>query len=175
MKGNTNTRVRINGNIKALEVRLVDENKQMLGIVSTAEALEIARSKRLDLIEVSPNASPPVCKILDFGKFRYETQKRLQDAKKKQKTVETKEIKVRPTIADGDYKIKLRNIKRFLEEKHKVRIVLIFKGREVTHKDVGFVIMEKFKQDLEMDARIDLGPKSEGRQIFMMLSPAQTP
>lgn len=164
-------KVRVNQNIRAQVVRVVDENKQMLGVLELGVALRLAQSKGLDLIEVSPNAEPPVCKISDFGKFKYEAQKRLHDTKKKQRIVETKEIKVRPTIADGDYAIKLRNAKKFLDDGDKVRISLAFKGREITHTEVGFAIMKRFITDLEESVKVDLEPRMEGKQIIMIVSP----
>lgn len=165
------TEVRINRNIKAPLVRVIDSSKQMLGVLSIDEAIRLAQTEGLDLIEISPNATPPVCKISDFGKFKYEMQKKLHDIKKKQKTVDTKEIKIRPTIADGDYAIKCRNAKKFLEDGHKVRISLAFKGREITHDEVGFAIMHRFMEDIEKYCRIDMKPKMEGRQIIMLVSP----
>ncbi len=143
----------------------------MLGVVSPIQGMRMAQEKGLDLVEISPNASPPVCKIMNYGKFKYEVQKKSQEARKKQKTVETKEIKVRPTIASGDYQVKLRNAQKFLSNGDKVRVTLVFRGREVTHNEVGFAVIARFKQDLEAFARVEVEPKLEGKQIFMLMSP----
>jgi translation initiation factor IF-3 len=164
------TKVRINGAIVAPSVRVIDSDGNMLGVMETAQALALARSKNLDLIEVSPNAEPPVCKVTDFGKLKYGIQKKLHKAKKKQKIIETKEVKLRPNIAEGDYIVKLRHVKKFLEEGNKVRIALAFKGREITHEEIGFQIMERFVKDLENGAKVDYGPKMEGRQIVLLVS-----
>lgn len=146
----------------------------MLGVITPMEGMRMARDRGLDLVEVSPNANPPVCKIMNFGKYKYEVQKKAQEAKKKQKVVETKEIKVRPTIAIGDYQIKLRNAKKFLEEGNKVKFTLMFKGREITHNEVGFAVISKFKDDLEGLCKVEVEPKLEGRNIFMLVSPAKS-
>lgn len=143
----------------------------MVGLSSPAEALKLARSKGLDLVEISPSANPPVCRIMNYGKYKYELQKKAQQARKNQKVVETKEIKVRPTIAEGDYQVKLRNAKKFIGEGDKVRFSLMFKGREGMHEDVGFAVIDKFKIDLEAIAKVETPPKREGRQIFMLMVP----
>ena len=143
----------------------------MLGVMTPYNALKLASDKGFDLVEISPHAHPPVCKIMNFSKYRYEMQKKAQAARKKQKIVETKEIKVRPTIAEGDYQIKLRNTLRFIGDGNKVRISLQFKGREITHEEVGFAVINKFKTDLADHAKIELEPKMEGRQIFMIVIP----
>ncbi|MDF3047785.1 MAG: infC [Candidatus Midichloriaceae bacterium] len=150
---------------------MVDENGEMLGVMSPQAALRLAMERGLDLVEISPNAKPPVCKIMNHGKYKYELQKKAQAAKKKQKVVETKEIKVRPTIAEGDYQVKLRNAIKFLGEGDKVRVSLQFKGREITHDEVGFAVINKFKAALLENAKVEVEPKMEGRQIFMILSP----
>lgn len=142
-----------------------------MGVVQPAQGLKMAQERGLDLVEISPNANPPVCKIMNYGKFKYEVQKKSQEARKKQKIVETKEIKVRPTIAGGDYQVKLRNAQKFLGNGDKVRFTLMFRGREVTHNEVGFAVISKFKQDLEAIARVEVEPKLEGKQIFMLMSP----
>lgn len=141
----------------------------MIGVVSPRQGMELARKVGLDLVEVSPNASPPVCKVMDYGKYKYELQKKAQEAKKKQKVVESKEIKVRPNIADGDYQVKLRAVRKFISEGNKVRISLQFKGREITHNTLGFAVMSRFKQDTNDIAKVELEPKLEGKQIFMVL------
>lgn len=145
----------------------------MLGLAVPAQALKMAMDKGLDLVEISPNANPPVCKIMDYGKFKYEMQKKAHAAKKKQKVVEIKEVKVRPTIAIGDYNVKLRNAKRFIEEGNKVKFILAFKGREVTHSEIGFAVIKRFKDDLGDTIKVEVEPKQEGKQIFMLVSPKQ--
>ncbi len=143
----------------------------MMGVMPPSNALKLAMDRGLDLVEISPNAKPPVCKIMNYGKHKYELQKKAQAAKKKQKVVETKEIKVRPTIAEGDYQVKLRNTIKFLGEGNKVRISLQFKGREITHDEVGFAVINKFKAALAEHGKVEVEPKMEGRQIFMIVVP----
>lgn len=143
----------------------------MLGVVALAQAQKLAKDKGLDLVEISPNTNPPVCKILDYSKYKYELQKKARLAKKNQKVVETKEIKVRPTIAEGDYQVKLRNATRFIKNGDKVRFSLQFKGREVTHEEVGFNVINKFKRDMDDVAKVEVQPKKEGKQIFMIMVP----
>jgi translation initiation factor IF-3 len=143
----------------------------MLGIVNIEKGLRIAQEKKLDLIEISPNASPPVCKILDFGKYKYEIRKKEHEAKKKQKTIEIKEVKLRPNIAIGDFNVKLNNTKKFINSGNKVKITLFFKGREIMHEDVGINIMKKFK-DLVLDfSNIESDIKKEGKRIFIIIAP----
>ena len=143
----------------------------MLGVVALVQAQKLARDKGLDLVEISPNTNPPVCKILDYSKYKYELQKKARLAKKNQKVVETKEIKVRPTIAEGDYQVKFRNATRFIKNGDKVRFSLQFKGREVTHEEVGFNVINKFKRDMDDVAKVEVQPKKEGKQIFMIMVP----
>ncbi len=135
------------------------------------QGMKMAQERGLDLVEISPNANPPVCKIMNYGKFKYEVQKKAQAARKNQKVVETKEIKVRPTIADGDYQVKLKNAQKFLSNGDKVRFTLMFKGREITHNEVGFAVITRFKNDLSAVAKVEVEPKLEGKQIFMLVSP----
>jgi translation initiation factor IF-3 len=142
----------------------------MLGVMTVGDAMRLAVERNLDLVEISPQAVPPVCKIMNYGKYRYEMQKKAQAAKKKQKVVETKELKVRPTIADGDYKIKLKNAIKFLQEGNKVRISLQFRGREVVHNELGFAVMNRFREDLSDVGKVEVEPKMEGKQIFMMVT-----
>jgi translation initiation factor IF-3 len=149
----------------------VDNNGEMIGVIATDAAIKMAKKAGFDLVEISPNANPPVCKIMDYGKFRYEQQKRAQAAKKKQKVVETKEIKVRPNIADGDYQTKLRHAQEFINAGNKVRVSLQFRGREITHEDIGLGVIERFKKDIEEIAKVEVEPKKEGRQIFMVVCP----
>jgi translation initiation factor IF-3 len=150
---------------------LVGSDGEMIGIVPVTRGLELAMEEGLDLVEISPNATPPVCKIMDYGKFRYEQQKKAKEARKKQKVVGIKEIKMRATIAEGDYNIKLGNARKFLEAGDKVRVSLQFRGREITHKEVGFELINRFAEDLKDISKIDVPPKMEGRQVFAMLSP----
>lgn len=161
---------KINEKITAKEVRLVGADGEMIGVVPTRRAIEIAKEAGLDLVEISPNASPPVCKILNYSKFRYTLQKKDKEAKKKQKKIETKEIKLSPRIAGGDYQIKLRNAKKFIEEGNKVRVSLAFRGREITHNEVGFAIINRFMQDMLEVSEVELAPKMEGKQILMILT-----
>ena len=139
--------------------------------MSLRDALKEAEKTDLDLVEISPNATPPVCKITDFGKYKYEQEKRQHEAKKKQKVVETKEIKVRPNIAVGDFNIKLKSAEKFLKEGNKVKFSMQFRGREITHSEVGMEVINRFKNNLSEISKIDHMPKMEGRNIFMVLSP----
>ncbi len=170
-RNNKDDGVRINESIRIDEVRLVDENGEMVGVVKASEALRRAKDAGLDLVEVSPNAKPPVCKILDYGKYKYEQQKRAQEAKKKQKTVETKEIKLRPGIEEHDYQTKMRKVVEFIEKENKVKITMRFRGREMAHQEFGMRVLERVKEETKEIAKVDLQPKLEGRQMMMVLSP----
>jgi translation initiation factor IF-3 len=152
-------------------VRVVGSDGQMLGVMSVYEALQIAAEEDLDLVEVSPQAEPPVCKILDFGKFKYQEQKKKNEARKKQKVIEVKEIKIRPNIDDNDYDVKMRSAKRFLEEGDKVKVTLRFRGREMAHQEIGMDVLERIKTELEPMSKIEQLPKMEGRQMIMVLAP----
>lgn len=163
--------IRINENITAKQVRLIDANNENRGIVSIKEALALAEEEDLDLIEISPQANPPVCKILDFGKFRYEQQKRKAEAKKNQKVVEIKELKLRPMIDTHDYEVKVKQAKKFLEQGNKVKFTMRFKGRELSANDMGKQVLSKLVEDLEDCAKVDSEMKLEGRQMTMVLSP----
>ena len=143
----------------------------MIGVMPTKEALKRAQREGLDLIEVSPNANPPVCRITDFGKYKYEEEKKKNEAKKKQKVVDIKELKIRPNIAIGDFNIKLKSAEKFLKEGDKVKIIMQFRGREITHTEVGMSVVEKFKEALLEISKIETHPKLEGRNIVMVLSP----
>ncbi len=145
----------------------------MVGVVPLEEGLTRASSAGLDLIEISPNAEPPVCKILDYGKFRYEQQKKTNAAKKKQKVNVTKELKLRPHIEDHDLQVKLKNARKFLHNGDKVRFTLMFRGRENDHKDIGFTVIEKVRDELEEIAKPEFGPRLDGRQIIMIVAPKQ--
>lgn len=162
---------RANKEIRAEQVRLVDEQGEMVGIVKLDEAMLAAAKASLDLVEISPQAEPPVCKIMDFGKYKYESKKRMQDSRKKQKTVSVKEIKFRPNIGQGDFSIKVRNIRKFLEEGDKVRVSLWFRGREIVHNELGMQLFKRVIADLEDIAKIELEPKMEGKQMLMILVP----
>lgn len=162
---------RVNEKITGSEIRLIGHDGEMIGIVSPSEGLSLANQHGLDLVEISPAAIPPVCKVMDFGKFKYELQKKAHEAKKKQKIVEIKEVKLRPTIADGDYQIKLRNSLKFIKDGNKVKVSLMFRGREITHNEVGFAVMTRFQDDVADLAKVEVAPRLEGRQIFMMLAP----
>jgi len=162
---------RINREINVPSVRLVDQNGNMVGVVAIAEALTMADRAGLDLVEISPNAEPPVCKILDFGKYRYEIQKKANEARKKQKVVVVKEIKLRPVIDKHDLEIKMRNVMSFLAEGDKVRITLRFRGREMDHTDLGMKIINQVQETLAEHAKIEQFPRIEGKQISMMVGP----
>ncbi len=162
---------RINNEISASEIRLIDENGEMVGVVNVADAVVRAKGVGLDLVEISPNVSPPVCKILDYGKFKYEQQKKASEAKKKQKTVELKEIKLRPGIEEHDFQVKMRKILEFIEKENKVKITMRFRGREMAHKQFGFKVLERVKEETKDVAKVEQEPKLEGRQILMLLGP----
>jgi translation initiation factor IF-3 len=163
---------RINEAIRVREVRLIDENGQNLGVVPRLEALSKAIDAGLDLVEISPDATPPVAKIMDYGKFKYQEQKKAAEARKKQKVVEVKEIKMRPAIDDHDYETKLKAMRRFFEEGDKVKITLRFRGREMAHTDLGMQVLQRVKTDTEGVAKVEFEPKFEGRnQMIMILAP----
>jgi len=162
---------RVNTDIRVPQVRLVDENGEMVGVVPIEEALKRARAAGIDLIEVSPNAEPPVCKILDSGKYKYESQKRKAEAKKKQKVVQVKEIKMRPGIDQHDYGVKMRNVIKFIHNGDKVKITLRYRGREMAHQDLGMDVLQRVKQDTAEIAKVEHQPKMEGRQMIMILGP----
>ncbi len=155
----------------AREVRLIDAEGQNHGVVSKIEALERAREAGLDLVEVSPDANPPVAKILDFGKFKYQEQKKAAEARKKQKTVEVKEIKMRPNIDDHDYNVKMKSMERFFGEGDKVKVTLRFRGREMAHQQLGRELLLRVKADTEEIAKVESEPRLEGRQMVMVLAP----
>ena len=152
-------------------MRVIDNEGEQSGVVSTREALAIAEEAGLDLVEVSPNAKPPVCRIMDYGKYRFEQSKKQQAAKKKQKQIHIKEIKFRPGTEEGDYQVKLRNLIRFLEAGDKAKVTLRFRGREMAHMDLGEKLLQRVREDLEELAVVDQMPRKEGRQMVMMLSP----
>jgi translation initiation factor IF-3 len=162
---------RVNEEIRVPQVRLIDQDGEMLGVMSARDAIQRAYSVGLDLLEISPNADPPVCKILDFGKFKYEQQKKKNEAKKRQKVIEIKEIKVRPNIDENDYQVKLRAMKTFIEEGDKVKVTLRFRGREMAHQDIGVKVLERIRGDLDGTTKVEQMPKMENRQMVMVLTP----
>ena len=163
--------VRINERIRVSQVRVVDENGQMVGVISTRDAIEKARERGLDLVEVSPAAVPPVCRIMDYGKYKYELSKKAKKAKRKQHVMHLKEIKMRPGIESHDYNFKMAHARRFLEELNKVKFSLIFRGREVTHLDIGMALFDRVAHDLAEIATIESGPRKEGMTIIMVVCP----
>jgi translation initiation factor IF-3 len=164
---------RLNDEITTPEVRLVGPEGEQLGIVGIRQALAQAEEAELDLVEIAPMASPPVCKIMDFGKFKYQEAKRAHEAKLKQKQVQVKEIKFRPGTDENDYQIKLRNVIKFLAEGDKAKITLRYRGREMAHQEIGMRMLERIKADLEQHAMVEQFPKMEGRQLIMVLAPSK--
>ena len=162
---------RINDEIRAREVHLIDKDGANKGTVPIAEALSVAQEAGLDLVEISPNATPPVCKLLDFGKYKYAEQKKAAEARKKQKVVEVKEIKFRPMIDDHDYNVKMRSMIRFFEEGDKVKVTLRFRGREMAHQELGMQLLKRVEADLKEVGIVEQWPKLEGRQMIMILGP----
>ena len=162
---------RYNEFIVSPKVRVIDENGENLGVMYTREAMEQANELGLDLVEVSPNADPPVAKFLDVGKFKYEAQKKANLARKSQKTQEIKEIKMRPNIDDHDYDVKMRAVHRFIEEGDKVKITLRFRGRELSHQQLGMDLLRRVQEDVAEIAKVEAYPRMEGRQMLMVLSP----
>ena len=162
---------RVNQEIVVPRVRLVDERGEMIGVVTRNEALQRATEAGLDLVEVAANADPPVVKILDYGKFKYEEQKRKNEARKKQKVIEVKEIKLRPGIDDHDYEVKMRSMVKFIEEGDKVKVTMRFRGRELAHQELGMNVLMRVKDDLDEVAKVEQHPRMEGRQMTMVISP----
>ena len=157
--------------IDVTEVQLIDAEGENQGVTDTAEAIEMARDAGLDLVEISPNNKPPICKILDLGKYKYEAQKKAAEARKKQKTQDVKEIKMRPNIDTHDYDVKMRAINKFIGEGDKVKVTLRFRGREMAHQELGMELLLRVKVDTEKIAKVDAEPKLEGRQMMMVISP----
>ncbi len=164
---------RINREITVPEVRLVGPDGEALGVVKLFDALRIAEEQEVDLVEIAPTAVPPVCKVMDYGKFKYQEAKRQHEAKLKQKVIQVKEVKFRPGTDDGDYGVKLRNLIKFLEDGDKTKITLRFRGREMAHQEIGVRMLERLKADLEPYGQVEQFPKMEGRQMVMVLSPAK--
>ncbi|MFA7059778.1 MAG: translation initiation factor IF-3 [Pedobacter sp.] len=157
--------------IRATEVRVISAEGEALGVIPTSAALEMAEQQQLDLVEVSPNAVPPVCRIMDYGKFKYQQSKKLQEAKKKQVHVEVKEIKLRPKTDDHDLMFKVKHVRRFLEEGNKAKVTLVFRGREITHMDIGRAVIAKFAAELADIAVVESQPRVDGRSMFMIVAP----
>ncbi|MYN12017.1 translation initiation factor IF-3 [Pusillimonas sp. TS35] len=162
---------RINGEIRIPEVRLIGTEGEQLGVLKTADALRLAEENDVDLVEIAPTASPPVCRLMDYGKFKYQEQKRQQEARAKQKVIQVKEVKFRPGTDEGDYQVKLRNLKRFIEEGDKAKVTLRFRGREMAHQELGMRVLERVRDDLNELVQVEAMPKLEGRQMVMVLAP----
>ena len=162
---------RKNEEIRVPRVRVIGADGEMVGVLSRDEALRLAEDAGMDLVEIQPNAEPPVCRVMDFGKFRFEMQKKASAARKKTKQVEIKEVKFRPTTDDGDYAIKLRNMRRFIEEGDKIKITIRFKGREMAHTELGVQMIQRLEEDLKEEVVIESRPRLEGRQMVMMVAP----
>jgi len=162
---------RTNRQIRAPQVRVIDAEGEQAGIMTSQQALDLAQESGLDLVEISPNADPPVCRIMDYGKFRYEASKKKSEAKKKQVRTTVKEVKFRPGTDVGDYAVKLRNLERFLEEGNKAKVTLRFRGREMAHRELGLEMLKRVEADLEEIAVVEQTPKMEGRQMVMVIAP----
>lgn len=160
----------MNDQITADEIRVVDADGEMRGLMNVPDAIKLAEEAGLDLVEVSPNAKPPVCKILDYGKYKYEQQKKASEARKKQKTIDVKEVKIRPGTEKHDYDVKMRNARRFLEKGDKVKVTMRFRGREMAHQNIGMELLQKMKGELSDISKVELHPKMEGRQMIMVLA-----
>ena len=164
---------RVNDRIRAQEIRLIGAEGENVGVVSPAKAMALAEEAGLDLVEISPNATPPVCKIMDFGKYKYETQKRESEARKKQTTIQVKEVKFRPNTDTHDYDVKMRNVVKFLEKGDKVKVTMRFRGREMAHQNLGRELLERVAEDIQELGKVENMPKMEGRQMVMMIGPAK--
>lgn len=162
---------RVNEDITTAEIRLIDAEGENHGTVNVEKALTMAKAAGLDLVEISPNAEPPVCKILDYGRYRYAAQKKASLAKKKQRTVDIKEIKLRPGIEKHDYDVKMRSVTKFLDSGDKVKVTLRFRGREMAHQELGLDVLKRVQEDFKEVAKIEQAPKMEGRQVIMVMSP----
>ncbi len=162
---------RMNEDITAQEIRVVDAEGEMRGVMKLEDALVLADESGLDLVELSPNAEPPVCKILDYGKYKYEQQKKANEARKKQKVIQVKEVKIRPGTEKHDYDVKMRNARKFLDKGDKVKVSMRFRGREMAHKDIGLDLLKRMIEELSDISIVELHPKSEGRQMIMVLAP----
>lgn len=167
----TSRNLRVNGDITAPQVRLSGVENEALGIMSLREAMTAAEEAEVDLVEIAPQADPPVCRLMDYGKFKYQEQKRAHEARAKQKVIQVKEVKFRPRTEEGDYQVKLRNLTRFLEEGDKAKVTLRFRGREMAHQEFGYRLLERVRDDLEEIANVESMPKMEGRQMVMVMGP----
>lgn len=154
-------------------MRLIDQEGEQVGVVPLAHAKQVAEEAGLDLVEVSPNAKPPVCRIMDYGKYKFEQSKKQQEAKKKQKQIQVKEVKFRPGTDEGDYQVKLRNLRRFLSDGDKTKVTVRFRGREMAHQEIGSKLLERIEQDLSEYGAVEQYPKMEGRQMIMVVGPAK--
>lgn len=163
--------VNVNEKIRASEVRVIGFDGEQLGIVPLKKALDLAAQEELDLVEVAPNATPPVCKIMDYGKFKYQQSKRSQEAKKKQTVIQVKEVKVRPKTDEHDLQVKIRHIRRFLAQKDKAKVTIVFRGREIAYTDQGMKILERIEEELKDEVVVEQHPKMEGRNLVMILAP----
>jgi len=162
---------RVNEEIRVPQVRLIDQDGEMQGVMSARDAMIRAVAVGLDLLEISPNADPPVVKILDYGKFKYEQQKKKNEARKRQKVIEIKEIKVRPNIDENDYQVKMRAMKSFIEEGDKVKVTLRFRGREMAHQEIGVRVLERIRTEMDLTSKVEQMPRMENRQMVMVLAP----
>ena len=164
---------RINGEINAREVRLIGTDGEIIGVMSGRDAMKMAEEADTDLVEISPNAEPPVCRLMDYGKFKFQEQKKAAEARATQKVIQVKEIKFRPGTDENDYQVKMRNIKRFIEDGDKVKITLRFRGREMAHQEIGMRQLERVRDEMGELIQVESMPKLEGRQMVMMISPAR--
>lgn len=163
--------MRVNEEIRVREARVIDSNGQQLGIIPVREGMRVAAEQGLDLVEVAPQAKPPVCRIMDYGKYKYEQSKKERDARKKQRVINVKEVKIRPRIEEHDFQVKVRNARRFLTDGDKVKVTLMFRGREITHAALGHDLCMKFYKELEEQASMEKEPKVEGRNMIMVMVP----
>ena len=161
----------MNDDITVESIRLIDADGEQVGVVSVAEGIDLADEAGLDLVEISPNASPPVCKILDYGKYKYEAQKKANEARKKQKTIDVKEIKMRPGIDEHDYQVKMRSVRKFLDNGDKVKMTIRFRGREMAHQDLGMRVLDRVRDELDEEVKIEQFPRTEGRLMTMVVAP----
>ena len=162
---------RINSQIKNEEVRVLMDDGEQLGVMKTIEAIDLAKNRKMDLVEIAASNNPPVCKIIDYGKFKYQEQKKKNEAKKKQKTIETKELKIRPGTGEHDYQVKIKSAQKFLKDGNRVKFSLRFKGREMEHSNLGIDMLKRIKSDLDQLIRVEMEPKIEGRQAFLVVAP----
>jgi len=172
-EGITIKELRINEEVRCKEVRLVDDEGQQLGVMSPRDAMKVAQEKNLDLVEVAPTANPPVCRIMDYGKYRYEQNKKEREAKKNQKVISVKEVKLRPNIEDHDFLTKAKNASKFLTSGDKVKVTIMFRGREITHPELGQELCERFAEELSTVSKIEKPAKVEGRNMIMILAPSK--